>query len=193
MNFAAVSLDEDIQFDRSKLLSVVHYICATVPVEELGRVKLHKILYFADMLHYAARGQPLTGVEYQKQPFGPAARHLKWALQTLEDRGQLTVSRRDYFGFPKDDFLSLREPDPESLTGYERELLGEVADFVRLRSARQISEFSHNDAWSAVSMGERIPYYTAYSLCPVALDENDLAWGELEARKVVAHRRPHGG
>ena len=82
MNFAVVSLDEDIQFDRRKLLSVVHCICATGPVEELGRVKLHKILYFADMLHYAARGQPLTGVEYQKQPFGPAARHLTWALQT---------------------------------------------------------------------------------------------------------------
>jgi hypothetical protein len=145
------------------------------------------------MLHYAARGQPLTGVEYQKQPFGPAARHLTWALQTLEDQGLLTVSRRDYFGFPKDDFLSKREPGPQSLTGDERELLGEVVDFVRLRSARQISEFSHNEAWSAVSMGERIPYYTAYSLWPVALDDSDLAWGESEARKVVAQRPAHGG
>lgn len=193
MNFAVVSLDEDIQFDRRKLLAVVHYVCATVPVEELGRVKLHETLYFADMLHYAARGRPLTGVEYQKQPFGPAARHLNWALQTLEEQGLLTVSRRDYFGFPKDDFFSERPPDPESLTEYERGLLGEVMDFVRLRSARQISEFSHNDAWSAVSMGERIPYYTAYSLYSVALEEGDLAWGESEARKVIAQRAAHGG
>src|SRR6266849_9373459 len=71
MNYVTVDVDEQIQFDRAKLLDVVHYVCAKVPVPELGRVKLHKNLYFADMLHFAATGRPLTGVEYQKQPFGP--------------------------------------------------------------------------------------------------------------------------
>ena len=33
-----VSLDEQVQFDRGKLLAAVHYVCAKVPVEEL-RVK----------------------------------------------------------------------------------------------------------------------------------------------------------
>jgi len=193
MNFITVSFDEHVQFDRSKMLAVVHYVCAKVPVEELGRVKLHKILYFADMLHYAATGRPLTGVDYQKQPFGPAARNLKWAIQTLEKEGLLEVSRRDYFGFPKDDFISKRPPDPESLTERERALLQDVMDFVRLRAAREISELSHNDAWAAVKMGERIPYYSAFSLYPVQLDEADIEWGEAEARRIVAQRRDHGG
>jgi hypothetical protein len=188
MNLITVSLEEDVQFDRNKLLEVVHYVCHAVSVEELGRVKLHKILYFADMLHYMANGRPLTGVEYQKQPFGPAACHLTWALQQLEENGALEVRRRNYFGFPKDDFIVRRPPDPAKLSEHERSLVNDVADFVRARSAREISELSHNEAWAAVRIGDRIPYYSASYLYPVELGEADVAWGEAEARRIVAQR-----
>jgi hypothetical protein len=94
MNYVSVDLNEQIQFDRAKFLDVVHYVCAKTPVEELGRVRLHRILYLADMLHFTASGRPLTGADYQKQPFGPAARHLAWALETLQDNGSLDVRQR---------------------------------------------------------------------------------------------------
>ena len=60
-----------VQFDREKFLEAVHYICTHCDPRELGRVKLHKILYFADMLHYVGYGRPLTGEEYQKQNSAP--------------------------------------------------------------------------------------------------------------------------
>lgn len=192
MNFVTVRLDEDLPFDRAKFEAVVHYICANVPVEELGRVKLHKILYFSDMLHFVATGRPLTGVEYQKQPFGPAARHLKAALDKLQREGALEVLRRDYFGFPKYDFVSKTPPNNQTFSNTEISLLGEVMDFVRLKSAREISDLSHNDAWHSVKMGERIPYYSAFSLYPVELNEEDIAWGESEARRIVASHEAHG-
>lgn len=192
MNFVSVDLNENIQFDRAKFEAAVHYICATVPVEELGRVKLHKVLYFADMLQFVATGRPLTGVEYQKQPFGPAARHLKAALDKLERDGLLEVSQRDYFGFPKCDFLSKADPDTRAFSEAELSLLHEVMDFVRLKSARAISDFSHNEAWSSVSMGDRIPYYSAYALYPVEVDDEDTAWGVQEAQRIVADRAAHG-
>ena len=40
MNFVTIDIDERIQFDRAKLLDVIHYVCAKVPTAELGRIKL---------------------------------------------------------------------------------------------------------------------------------------------------------
>jgi len=192
MNFVSIDLDERIQFDRAKLLDVIHYICAKIPTAELGRIKLHKILYFTDMLHFAATGRPLTGVQYQKQAFGPVARHLSWALRSLAETGRLEVRRRDYFGFPKYDFVSLKAPDTSRLAPRELQLIADVADFVCARSAREISELSHNAAWESVAVGEPIPYYTAFALQPVEISDEDVEWGASEARRILAERNGKG-
>ena len=192
MNFVTIDLDERIQFDRAKLLDVIHYVCAKVPTAELGRIKLHKVLYFADMLNFAATGRPLTGVEYQKQAFGPVARHLSWAVRTLAEAGRLEVRRRNYFGFPKDDFVSLKAPDMSRLSSNEVQLIDDVTDFVCARSAREISELSHNAAWESVAIGERIPYYTAFDLQPVEITDEDVEWGASEARRILAERNGRG-
>ena len=188
MNFVTIDIEEHIQFDRAKLSEVVHYVCARIPAPELGRVKLHKILYYADMLHFASTGRPLTGVDYQKQPFGPVARHLSWALGSLVQAGKLEVKRRDYFGFAKYDFIALKAPDASRLSALERQLIDDVSDFVCARSAREISELSHNAAWECVGVGERIPYFTAFDLQPVEISDEDVEWGASEARRIIADR-----
>ena len=192
MNFVTIDMDERVQFDRAKLLDVVHYICALVPTAELGRVKLHKILYLADMLYFAATGRPLTGDEYQKQPFGPVARHLGWALRTLAEHGSLEIKRRDYFGLPKDDFIVRRPPEKNRLSTDELKVIGDVADYVSGRSARELSELSHNAAWESVAVGDRIPYFTAFYIYPVAITDADVEWGEAEARKILSGRDGNG-
>jgi hypothetical protein len=134
----------------------------------------------------------LTGVEYQKQAFGPIARHLSWAVRTLVDTGRMEVRRRDYFGFPKYDFVALKAPDTSRLSSRELELIDDVTDFVCARSAREISELSHNAAWESVAVGERIPYYTAFDLQPVEVTDEDVEWGASEARRILAERNGQG-
>jgi antitoxin SocA-like protein len=188
MNYVTVDLNENIQFDRAKFLEVVHYICAKIPVEELGRRRLHRALYLADMLHFTTGGQPLTGEDYQKQPFGPCARHLTWALATLQGSGAIEVKERMYFGFPKEDYVSRRDPDLTRLTAEELRLIDDVMDFVRGRCARELSELKTGEAWEILALGDRIPYYSAFYFYPVGLSDEDLAWGEAEARRIVAER-----
>lgn len=171
--------------DRDKLLDVVHYICAKCSSAELGNVKLHKILYFSDMLHYLSTGRALTGVEYRKQKFGPVARHLSWAVDRLIENGQLEVVDRDYFGFKKLDYKSIQEPITRRLGNEAIQILNDVMDFVCARSAREISELSHNAAWQAVEVGETIPYYSAYGLIPSEITEEDLTAASAEARDLL--------
>lgn len=177
---------ETYQFDRQKFIAAVHYICSRQAASNLGKVKLHKVLYFADMLHFLRDGRPLTGVDYIKQQFGPTARHLGWALRELVSRGKLLVTEREFFGFPKADFTVLEAPSEDALSQDEKGLLDEVSDFVCLRNAKEISELSHNAAWDSVDFGEVIPYYTAFALVPCEVTDSDVEWAEQEHQRLLA-------
>ncbi len=179
-------MDQELSysFDRNKFKYVVHLICSRCRPEELGNVKLHKVLYFADMINFVSTGRPLTGVEYQKQQFGPTARHLSWALQELASEGRIRMERRNYFGFPKMDYISLRVPEGITLTNEEAQILQDSIDFVCAHSAREISELSHAAPWEATKTGETIPYYSAYGLVPAEVTDADVENGIIEARRI---------
>ena len=49
-----------MQFDRSKLEAVILHTCDVCPPAKLGAVKLHKVLYFLDMIHFAQSGSRLA-------------------------------------------------------------------------------------------------------------------------------------
>lgn len=176
--------DSKVAFDKQMLLEVVHYVISRCTASELGNVKLHKILYFSDMLHYLATGEPLTGVEYRKQKFGPVARHLTWACERLSESGKIKIDRRDYLGFQKMDYSSIRNPDSRSLSNQSVQILNDVIEFVCSRSAREISELSHNSAWEAAKIGETLPYFTVFGWLPAAISESELREAVNEARKI---------
>ena len=178
------SATEEIQFDRDIFLEAIHHICARCDPQALGRVKLHKILYFADMLHYVADGRPLTGEEYQKQKFGPVAKHLSWALKELSRQGRIRLATSDYYGFPKLEVQATQVPRPDRLDDRDVSLLDEVADFVCGHSAKEISDLSHNAAWQVAEMGETIPYFTALGLFPAEVTDDDVTWGVEEGRRL---------
>ena len=70
--------------------------------------------------------------------------------------------------------------------------MGEVRILCAYAQLGQISLFSLNDAWSAVSR-ETNPLYTDIFALPGGAGRIDLAQLELEARKVVAQRQAHRG
>ena len=173
-----------ITFDRPKFKDVVLYVCGNCQTSELGNVKLHKILYFADMLMFMHSGKPLTGVDYIKQQFGPTARHLTWAINELAAEGALRVETRNYFGFEKKDFIAIVQPSANAFGTDEIQIMNDVIDFVCARSAQAISELSHDMAWQMAEMGERIPYAAAYGLQPPEVAQSDIDAAVDEARKI---------
>lgn len=177
------------QFDREKFKDAVHYIVEHTRPEELGRVKLHKTLYFADMMWFIAKGVALTGAEYRKQPMGPCASHLTWALNVLEAEGRIRQSREWYFGYEKHRFASLK---PAPLGRLDREalvLLDDTIDFVcRNNTAQTISELSHTRAWESIDMGDVMPYHSAINILPNEIDADTMTWAVEEAARLAATR-----
>ena len=155
-----------VRFNREKFLAAVHHIiwrCSANP-DVLGKTKLHKTLYYADMVRFFSKGEALTGVEYLKSRHGPTARYLEWGLRELGANGAITSSKDDYFGLVKYTYKSLREPKTNVLSSDETGLIDTIIEFVCQQSAKAISEFSHAQPWLDAEMGARIPYSTAYQL-----------------------------
>ena len=178
-----------MQFDLAKLKDAVLYACSRCEPSRLGAVKLHKVLYFADMLHYANVGAPMTGATYRKRPMGPTCDQLLGTLTMLVSDGELQIRDVDYFGYIKKEYISSGLSHGESLSETERAVLDDVIEFVCVNNtAKTISEFSHNKAWEIAEFGEVIPYNSVFNLFPTQVSPETFEWASQEANAIAAER-----
>jgi hypothetical protein len=178
-----------MQFDLAKLKAVILYSCSRCEASTLGTVKLHKVLYYADMLQYASVGTPITGSTYRKLPFGPTCDQLVSALAELVREGAIEIRESDYFGYRKKEYIARRSPEADRLSRDELRLLDEVIDFVCVNNMEKtISEYSLNRAWELTEPGKVIPYSSAIHLFPTQASIEALEWGAAQADKIEAQR-----
>lgn len=178
-----------MQFDRAKLKDVILYACSRCEPSRLGAVKLHKVLYFSDMLHYAGVGAPMTGATYRKRPMGPTCDQLLSILSELSREKRLHIRDVEYFGYLKKEYIPLTEKAPDSLSKTERTLLDEVIEFVCVdNTAKTISEFSHNKAWEVAEFGEELPYTSVFHIFPTQVSDEAKSWALGEAKEIEATR-----
>ncbi len=182
-------MQEHFQFDRERFKDVVHFAvhtaCAHYGSDALGNTKLHKILYYVDILKFLDTGIPLTGEDYLRQRFGPTARHLTTALRDLEGESRVSLSTRNYYGYQKSDYCALAEPQLGRLSAEDVQLIEHIVGFVCAHTAVEISEFSHDAVWESVPMGQRIPYYAAFAMFPGELTEEDIEEAADEAVRIA--------
>jgi hypothetical protein len=178
-----------LQFDLAKLKDVILYACSRCEPSRLGAVKLHKVLYFSDMLHYANVGAPLTGATYRKRPMGPTCDQLLVTLNELVRDGALKIRDVDYFGYMKKEYIVADRSHGELLSETGRAILDDVMDFVCVNNtAKTISEFSHNKAWDIADFGDVIPYNSVFNLFPTQVSPETLEWASQEAEAIAAER-----
>jgi uncharacterized phage-associated protein len=182
-------MQEEFRFDREKFKDAVHFVIHHVGGnggrESLGSTKLHKILYYSDILRFLDTGQPLTGEDYLRQRFGPTARHLAWAVRELEREKRISIAKVNYFGYAKSEYNTAAEFRSNRLAADEIALITHVIEFVCQHTAHEISEFSHGEVWSSVAMGERIPYYAAFAMLPAELTDEDIGDAADEAIRLA--------
>ena len=178
-----------MQFDRAKLKAVILYVCANCEPSKLGAVKLHKVLYFSDMLHYAAIGTPITGATYRKRALGPTCDQLLISIAELAREKSLRVSEVDYFGFWKKEYVALTDADTSRLSETELSILNEIVEFVcRNNTAKTISDFSHNRAWEMAEFGDILPYHSVFHLFPMQVSQDAMDWASNEVEKIADQR-----
>ncbi len=176
-------------FDREKLKAVILHVCAKCKPSNLGAIKLHKVLYFSDMLRYANVGKSITGSTYRKRPLGPTCDQLLSTLSELQKSGALEIGSVNYFGYMKKEYAAKVKADTNHLSTEELAILNEVIEFVcDSNSAKTISDFSHNRAWELANFGDEIKYNSVFMIFPQEVSAEAMDWAGQEVKRVAAER-----
>lgn len=172
--------------DEDKLADLILYIsqkCATDP--KFGAVKLNKILYLSDFLSFGHWGEPITGVDYQHLPKGPAPRRLVPVRERLQQEGKLVVQRLPLrAGNEQVRTVNLAEPDLKRFSGREIALVDSIIEDLWDMDAEQSSELSHRFVgWKMTKENEGIPYGSIF-LSDEPLSEAETIRGQQIAKAL---------
>jgi Protein of unknown function (DUF4065) len=175
----------NIPQSEDKLAELILYVskkCAEDPC--FGATKLNKILYFSDFLHYGNNGVPITGVEYQKLPYGPAPRRLVPVRDKLVEQGDLGIQPIELrSGSIQKKPVNLREPDLRAFTGIEIATVDMVIQSLADQNTETVSELSHRMVgWQVVNENETIPYNTVFISNPPLTDTEIRRGLEIAAK-----------
>jgi len=169
--------------DNAKLAELILYIAQRCEGDErFGAIKLNKILFYADFVHYLQYGRSITGQEYQKLENGPAPRHLKPVHRMLEKEKAIKVVERSYFGRRQKKTIALREANLSHFSGSEIAVVDRIIRSLWDMNATETSDVSHKFVgWQYAELNETIPYPAAL-LDRRPLTQEELNYGlELEA------------
>jgi len=132
--------------------------------DSLGKVKLMKLLYFADFDHYSKHGVSITGDTYVKLEYGPVPKHAEEMLELLHERELLDIGSVPVYDHVRNTYR-LRKPlrEIKHLNGDEVLTLLAVMNKWRNHSREEIVMASHGDPpWIMTHYGAEIPYELVY-------------------------------
>jgi uncharacterized phage-associated protein len=176
--------------DMMRLEEAVLFICSTSrPEDQLGAVKLNKILYYSDMLHFAQTGKPITGATYIKRQRGPVPKEIVEAINKLKSAGRLTTSEVSIFDKTRREFGAVDEPSLKIFQHAELKMINDMISYVCGYNAQEISDISHTVVWEVADMGEELPYESFLVSYLGDVDEDDirLALQIIADREKIQH------
>ena len=171
-----------------KLKELILYVAKKCEGDEnYGAKKLNKLLYYADFGAYLELGHPVTGAQYQHLKEGPAPISLLGAKTALLEDGAITIEEREISPDPEIRpqvrLIPQREANTDLFSPEELGFVDLIIEQYRDMSGAAISRLSHKEpGWMATSLGENIPYPTAW-LAPMdsePTEEQIQAVRELE-------------
>ena len=161
---ATTTWDPHRDDSEERLAELVLYIANRSEFDQrFGATKLNKVLFYADFIAFARFGRPITGATYRRLQHGPVPRILPRIQRVLTSQNRATIKVTDYYGREQKRLIGLDEPDLDMFTAREIALVDEVLEAFRHKSARELSDLTHEyRGWEYAGHGEDIPYSTIF-------------------------------
>jgi uncharacterized phage-associated protein len=145
----------------AKYREAILFFIEHIPRENLGKLKLMKLLYFADFDHFERYKKPLLGEGYLRWDNGPMPRSAEKILKGMSARKIIGIKKEPMPAPYKDHYVytSSRSYDPEVFTSKEIETLHEVAEKWKKHTGTEIKNATHGDPpWIATPKDKIIDY-----------------------------------
>ncbi len=131
---------------REKILNAVLYFAKKV--KHPSKVKMFKLLYFLDFVHFKETGQSVTNLDYYAWDYGPVPKDLFEELKS----GDVPEDLREHISivpYDKDsekagfEFKAKHSPDLKVFSPREQRIMEELVFVFKDVTPTQISEISH--------------------------------------------------
>jgi hypothetical protein len=164
---------------RTKLNELILYLCRRSEGDDaFGGVKLNKLLFFCDRASFLDLGASLTGLQYEKQEYGPVPVRMREIVEELGRRGDVIEVERVFHGHSQKRLVARREADLSLFRAEEIALVEKQLQRFWGVSARAVSDASHELLpWQLARMGDVIPIETVL-LEARPLTEQERQWAE---------------
>lgn len=137
-------------WDRAKAIEAIVYLASQI--NDPTKMKICKMLYFADKLHMSRYGRFITGDFYVAMEHGPVPSKIYDIIRRVE-RGE----ENDAFSVPNPRSIAPKRPaDLYEFSDTDIECLEEILRDYGNKSAKQLRDMSHGTAWDTVSDFGRI-------------------------------------
>lgn len=145
-----------MQLDIEKVNAIMVYYANSINL--LYKVKLLKLLWYSDALHYKKYGTSMTGLVYKHLPLGAVPIGYEEILSFPSIKVDEEYNN-DYTAYR---ITATQPTNFHSFTPKEIECLGEVFEFFKNKNTNFVVEYMHNEkAYLCTSPDEIIPYTLA--------------------------------
>ncbi|MFA6397211.1 MAG: type II toxin-antitoxin system antitoxin SocA domain-containing protein, partial [Sulfurimonas sp.] len=143
-----------------KFKQVLLYVLEkTAGKPNVGMTVLYKLLYFIDFDYYEKYEEQLMGLTYIKNHYGPSPREFFKVVEEMKKNGELEEVKSSYFTHEQKKFLPHIKMDVSRLNAQEIMMVDSVLTRYADRSAKELSELSHEDTpWISAEIGENMEY-----------------------------------
>ncbi len=149
------------EFDRHVAINVVLYILNKLG----GKADMHKIfkiLYFAERKHLSVYGRRIVGDDFNAMQYGPVPSRIYDMLKGIRGDSffcEEASKYREYIkAVNKETFQANKEYDADYISESAIECLDEAIDKCKSLTFSQLTELSHDFAWSNTSKNKIISY-----------------------------------
>lgn len=151
--------------DLSRIASLVIFFLKNASSSYNDRLKLNKLLFYADFAHFKYHGRSITGLSYRAIPYGPVPssydRLFSWLQQ--KDLIQINWDHVDQ-GAGRERFTSMREPDGTIFSEDELASMDAVLEEFGAMPSWDLVNISHQEkAWLELAASREMISYPDYA------------------------------
>lgn len=148
----------------AKFKNALLYITQKIgALPNVGQTVLYKILYFCDFDYYEKYEEQLIGATYVKNHFGPTPREFTKIIQEMVKNGEIEEVVTKFFNKDQKKYLPVKSPNLAVFSGQELQHIDYEIARLGHKTAKELSEFSHQDVpWISTEIGKNIPYEAVF-------------------------------
>jgi len=153
------------EYDLEKLKNMILYLVKRL--DGVLKVKLNKLLWYCDFLHFKETSVSITGTQYVRLPYGPIPNNYERIIGIMQpellDKDEIEFDTAK--GIVGEQFTALVEPDESMFSETEIQAMNFVADTFRDYTSTGIKDKSHQEtAYLKCEDGDIISYEYAKEL-----------------------------